>query len=84
MRRVVRRFVTLSSHRCLAPFRPFRTCPAYDCVVLVAGGSGVLDGVLLASAVVPPLIVVGLAWFFLRAGRRHDERERAGEGRAPQ
>jgi hypothetical protein len=38
-----------------------------------------MDGVLLASAVVPPLIVIALAWFFLRAGRRHDERERARE-----
>jgi len=26
--------------------------------------------------------VILLAWFFLRAGRRHDERERAG-GRRP-
>jgi hypothetical protein len=42
-----------------------------------------MDGVLLASAVVPPLIVVALAWFFLRAGRRHDERERAREGQVP-
>jgi hypothetical protein len=47
--------------------------------VLGAGSSGVMDGVLLASAVVPPLIVIALAWFFLRAGRRHDERERARE-----
>jgi uncharacterized paraquat-inducible protein A len=43
--------------------------------VVVAGGTGVLDGVLLASAVVPVLIVIVLAWLFLRAGRRHDERE---------
>jgi len=35
-----------------------------------------MDGVLLASAVVPVLIVIVLAWLFLRAGRRHDERER--------
>jgi len=48
--------------------------------VLLAGSNGVLDGVLLASAVVPPLIVIALAWLFLRAGRRHDERERAREG----
>ena len=46
---------------------------------LAAGGSGVLDGVLLASAVVPVLIVVVGAWWFLRAGRRYDERERARE-----
>ena len=34
-----------------------------------------MNGVLLASAVVPPLIVGVLAWLFLRAGKRHDERE---------
>jgi uncharacterized paraquat-inducible protein A len=43
-----------------------------------------MDGVLLASAIVPPLVVIVLAWFFLRAGRRHDQREQAREGRAPQ
>jgi uncharacterized paraquat-inducible protein A len=45
--------------------------------VIVAGGSGVMNGILLASAVVPVLIVVVLAWLFLRAGKRHDERERS-------
>jgi uncharacterized paraquat-inducible protein A len=48
----------------------------YDGSVLASGNSAVMDGVLLASAVVPVLIVIVLAWFFLRAGRRHDERER--------
>jgi uncharacterized paraquat-inducible protein A len=44
-----------------------------------------MNGVLLASAVVPVLIVIVLAWFFLRAGRRHDERERqASAERTPQ
>jgi uncharacterized paraquat-inducible protein A len=42
--------------------------------MIVAGGTAVLDGVLLASAVVPVLIVIVLAWLFLRAGKRHDER----------
>ena len=37
---------------------------------------------LLASAVVPVLAVIVLAWFFLRAGKRYDERERAA-GRRP-
>ena len=46
-------------------------------VVLASGNSAVMNGVLLASAVVPVLIVIVLAWFFLRAGRRHDEREAA-------
>jgi hypothetical protein len=79
-----RQLVTLPSHRCLAPFVLLRTCPAYDDEVALVGSSGILDGVLLASAIVPPLIVIVLAWFFLRAGRRHDERERAREGQAPQ
>jgi uncharacterized paraquat-inducible protein A len=35
-----------------------------------------MNGVLLASAVVPPVVVIVLAWLFLRAGKRHDERER--------
>ena len=41
----------------------------------VASGTAVMNGVLLASAVVPVVIVILLAWLFLRAGRRHDERE---------
>jgi len=48
--------------------------------MLVGSGTAVLDGVLLASAVVPVVVVIGLAWFFLRAGRRNDERERAAGG----
>jgi hypothetical protein len=45
-------------------------------VDVVAAGTAALDAVLLGSAVVPVLVVVVGAWFFLRAGRRHDERER--------
>ena len=41
----------------------------------VASGSAIMNGVLLASAVVPVLVVVVGAWLFLRAGKRHDERE---------
>ena len=44
--------------------------------MLASGNSAVMNGVLLASAVVPVLIVIVLAWLFLRAGRRHDEHER--------
>jgi uncharacterized paraquat-inducible protein A len=44
--------------------------------VIVAGGTGILDGVILASAVVPVVIVIVLAWLFLRAGKRHDERSK--------
>jgi uncharacterized paraquat-inducible protein A len=50
--------------------------------VVVASGTAVMNGVLLASAVVPVIVVVLLAWLFLRAGKRHDERERAA-GRRP-
>jgi hypothetical protein len=45
-------------------------------VDVLAAGTGVLDAVLLGSAVVPVAVVVVGAWLFLRAGRRHDERER--------
>jgi len=53
--------------------------------MLASGNSAVMNGVLLASAVVPVLIVIVLAWFFLRAGKRHDEREAASgqTGRPP-
>lgn len=47
---------------------------------MLASGSGIMNAVLLASAVVPVLIVAVGAWLFLRAGRRHDERERAVDG----
>ena len=45
--------------------------------MVVAGGTGAVNAILLASAVVPPVVVALLAYFFLRAGKRHDERERA-------
>jgi len=45
-------------------------------VDVLAAGTAVLDAVLLGSAVVPVAVVVVGAWFFLRAGRRYDERER--------
>jgi ABC-type spermidine/putrescine transport system permease subunit II len=44
--------------------------------VVVASGNGIMNGVLLASAVVPVLIVGVLCWVFFRAARRNDERER--------
>ncbi len=53
--------------------------------MLASGGSAVMNGVLLASAVVPVLIVGVLCWVFFRAARRHDERERQAAGEhAPQ
>jgi uncharacterized paraquat-inducible protein A len=36
-----------------------------------------LEIILLASAVVPVIAVGVLCWFFFRAARRHDARERA-------
>ena len=48
----------------------------YDGSVVASGNSAVLNAVLLASAVAPVLVVIVLAWLFLRAGRRNDERER--------
>jgi uncharacterized paraquat-inducible protein A len=51
--------------------------------VLAASGSSIVNGVLLASAVVPPIVVIVLAWVFLRAGRRNDERERAAAQGSP-
>jgi hypothetical protein len=50
--------------------------------VLLGSGSAVMDGVLLASAIVPLLIVGVLCWVFFRAARRNDEAER-GERPAP-
>ena len=60
----------------LTTARPHRPCPAYDGAVLAGSGTAVMNGVLLASAVVPVVVVILLAWFFLRAGKRNDERER--------
>ncbi len=54
--------------------------PVYDCGVLAVAGDTWVNGVILASAIVPPVIVAVGAWLFLRAGRRHDERERAKQG----
>ncbi len=42
---------------------------------LTQAGSIVWNGVLLASAVVPVLIVIVLCFYFMRAARRNDERE---------
>jgi hypothetical protein len=38
--------------------------------------------VLFIAAIAPVVFVVWFAWWFLRAGKRHDERERAA-GRRP-
>ena len=51
--------------------------------MLASGNSAVMNGVILASAIVPVLIVIVLAWFFLRAGKRNDEREAQAEANRP-
>jgi len=50
--------------------------------VVGSAGQAALDVLLFLSAILPVIVVVTFAWFFLRAGRRHDERERAA-GREP-
>jgi hypothetical protein len=50
--------------------------------VLAAVGNGVLTVVLLVAAIGPVIAVIWLSWWFLRAGKRFDESERAA-GRKP-
>ena len=49
--------------------------------MLVAAGTAVVDAVILVSTIVPVGGMIWFAWWFLRAGKRYDERERAA-GRA--
>jgi hypothetical protein len=51
--------------------------------VLVAGGNGFVEVVIVVSSIVPVIGLIWFAWWFLRAGRRYDERERAARGRPP-
>ena len=50
--------------------------------MLVAAGTAVVDAVILVSTIVPVGGMIWFAWWFLRAGKRYDERERAA-GRRP-
>ena len=43
---------------------------------MIFGNSSIMNWVILASAVVPVVIVLVGAYFFLRAGRRWEERQR--------
>jgi hypothetical protein len=45
--------------------------------VLLAGGTEFVEVVIVLSSIVPVIGIVWFAWWFLRAGRRYDERERA-------
>jgi hypothetical protein len=51
--------------------------------VLLAGGNQVIEVVIFLSSTVPVVGMIWFAWWFLRAGKRYDERERAARGRPP-
>ena len=56
---------------------------AYHRVVLGSVGNGALTVLLLVAAIGPVIAVAWFAWWFLRAGKRYDERERAAGRRPP-
>jgi hypothetical protein len=63
---------------------PYGQCrAAYDARVLVAGGNTFIEWVIVLSSTVPIVGLIGFAWWFLRAGKRYDERERAAGRRPP-
>jgi hypothetical protein len=51
--------------------------------VLLAGGTEFVEWVIVLSSIVPVLALIWFAWWFLRAGKRYDERERAAGRRPP-
>jgi len=51
--------------------------------VLEGGYSTGVSILLLVAAVAPVVALAWFAWWFLRAGKRYDERERAARGRPP-
>ena len=51
--------------------------------MLVAAGTAVVDAVIFVSTIVPVGGMIWFAWWFLRAGKRYDERERAASRRPP-
>ncbi len=58
---------------------------AYHPAVLLAARTAAVDAVILVSIIVPLGGFAVFAWWFLRAGKRYDERERAPQsnGRPP-
>ena len=50
--------------------------------MLLGAGTAIVDTVILVSSVVPVVAFLVFARYFLRAGKRYDERERA-VGRRP-
>jgi hypothetical protein len=51
--------------------------------VLGAGRDVAMNIVLFVGAILPVVLVIFGAWWFLRAGKRYDERERAAGRRPP-
>jgi hypothetical protein len=62
------------------PWAQFRG--AYDADVLADFSTGV-SIILLVAAVGPVIALIWFSWWFLRAGKRYDERERAAGRRPP-
>jgi hypothetical protein len=52
-------------------------------VLLADGGTEFVEWVIVLSSILPVIGLCWFAWWFLRAGRRYDEQERAAEGRPP-
>jgi hypothetical protein len=54
-------------------------------VLLADGGTVFVEWVIVLSSIVPVIGLAWFAWWFLRAGRRYDEREgrAARDGRPP-
>ena len=52
-------------------------------MLLADGGTVFVEWVIVLSSIVPVIGLCWFAWWFLRAGRRYDERERAAGGGPP-
>jgi hypothetical protein len=52
-------------------------------VLLADGGTEFIKWVIVLSSIVPVIGLCWFAWWFLRAGKRYDERERAAQRRPP-
>ena len=51
--------------------------------MLVAGGTFFVEWLIVLSSIVPVLGLIWFSWWFLRAGKRFDERARAAGRRPP-
>jgi hypothetical protein len=52
--------------------------------VLLGAGTTLIEWVIFLSSTVPIVGLIWFAWWFLRAGKRYDERERAAGRRPPE